>query len=136
MQPLAAGDQLLELWTRAEESRHFGCPIEQVFEIVEHQEKVLGAEVRSYSLQRRTRITCTQLQRFGDGQGNHWGFGDLREVDPGDTVAEVSYQLARQPQGEPGFPNASRPRQRHEAHIFLLQQRSNGGGFSIPPDQS
>jgi hypothetical protein len=79
-----------------------------VLKIVEHQEEALGGKMCDYSFQWRARVVSSQIQRFGNGPGDHLGLCDSGQIDPDDPIDEIAFQLSDEPKGKPSFPNATR----------------------------
>ena len=116
-----AGDQNLDIRTVGEEVGDERRRIDDVLEVVEHQEQAsrsqIGAQRRLY----RLGGGFANAERAGDGGGDHRRGGDRRQRDEPDAIGVLPNQFGGHTQGQAGLAGATGSGEREQADSGLFQ---------------
>ena len=130
-----AGDKELHAWGRNEQIAQRRCRLEQVLEVVEHEQRLLV-------VQELGQHVCERLRAgFGDAEGlRHRRQHELSvrypdEPDHENAVGELLDQLRAGLEREPRLPRPGGPGQRDQPHLLLAHQARDRRELVLAPDQ-
>ena len=97
--------------------RQLRAGVHQVLAVVQHEQRLPGAEELDQQVQRRSTERVVNAQRLHDREGHQRGVADLSQFDQPGAVAEVAPDAGRGTQREPGLADARRAGQGHQPGV-------------------
>jgi hypothetical protein len=106
-----------------------------LFDVVDDEEQVAGTEEGDQALVNRLAWRSRDTELPGSGDADHGRIGQRFERDERGAVGELAGGGVGRGQGKGGLADATRPGQRHQAHISLQQHRRDRSQLLRPVHQ-
>jgi hypothetical protein len=117
--------------TGLEQSAHDRCGLDQVFEVVEHEEPLPGPQRGRQRHQRWLGIGPANAKRLGDGRGDHIGLADGRKLDDVDAIRERIHDIGGDPERQPGLANPAGSGQGHQPDGRVADEGGDAGDLPL-----
>ena len=130
----ARHDDLHE-WRGVEQVAHAPCRVQQLLEVVEHEQDVLSCEVFVNGVLQLPVAGLVQAERLGDGRQQQRGLRDGLQGDEPHAVPEQLDGLRGSVESKSGLARAAGARECYEPHVVVFEQRVERLELGAPPDQ-
>ena len=135
VEPLARGHQQLEVRRGAQQLRQQVDSVEQMLQIVQHQQHLLRAQKIAQTATWISRAQFGRVQAARDGGRQQTGRFHRRQVYEMDAVAEVGCLRRGRLDRQPRFAGAARPYDCEQTAIRVRQARGHLIHLPSPPDE-
>ena len=130
-----AGHERLHARAGAQEGGDVRRGLDDLLEVVEHQEQVFRPQRGGELLRRRPVGEFAQVQGVGDRRDDEVGIADRREGDEDRAVGEVRLQFGRHFDRQARLADPAGTGQRDEPDLGASQQVADGRELPLPADQ-
>ncbi len=112
-----------------------GGAVDEMFEIVEHEQEMAIAQGSEHQIRCRAIARILKAEGTGDCCLNETRIAHRREPHEPGAVRELALEQVCHRQREAGFADASRSGERQEPGLAGVEQRANASQVAIAPDQ-
>ena len=133
--PGPAGDEDAEVRGRAEQIGHERGGVEDVLEVVQHEQQLPVAHERLKPGHERFLARFAQAEELRDGWRDKIGMRDRGEADEAGAIREILGKPGSDGQGQPGLAHAARSGQGQQPDIRAAHAGDEIGNFVLPAHQ-
>jgi hypothetical protein len=131
----ATGDEDLDRRSRLHDLAQDRRSLEQMLEVVQHQEHPARAQRTTQGLERGNGALVVRAESGGDCRGHLGWIPQRRQIDKDDAVREGVAQAGCRRHGEASLTAARGARQSQQAHALVAQEPSNFADLLAASDQ-
>jgi hypothetical protein len=130
-----ARDQHLEARGSRQQLGHDRGSLQDLLEVVQHQQELLLIQVALQVLQRWGAPRLLQAQGVGDRGGDQTRIGEGSQIHEEHAFRELLHHVGSELEGEAGLAGAAGAREGEEAHLLPVEQPSGGSQLVFAADE-
>jgi len=134
-EPHPARDQHLQVRTRAKEMSEERRGLDDLLEVVKHEQDAPVAQVRPQPVDQRFGSGLTKTNGLGDGGSHQVRVRDRGQINERDAVWEVISSRRGNSQRQPGLAHTTRTGQREERNILTPQELAHCCQLALPANE-